>query len=273
MNTVYILNIKAGNVLLSLFWLTWGLQLVALLFFAATAFVFHRLRIIKLKNEKADLERQVHERNEMLSYSKLNEQKARKEADIENKNKTLLISKISHEIRTPLNAMMGMASLLNETTLTHEQREYTATIQSSGETLLSVINEILMNDILEYSKVESGNELEEKDFDLRNNIEEVLDVFAVKAAKANLELVYDIDENVPPQIVGDAFRIRQILMNLVENSFRFTTGGEIFIGVRCIEHRDNNRVKLEFDVRDTGIGMTPEKLAQVTKDLSRSETF
>ena len=272
MNAVYLPAIRLANVLLSSFWLTRGLELIGLLLVAVAAVIYHRVLSGKMKNQKAELERQIHERNELLSYAKLNEQKARKEAEMTYRNKTVLISKISHEIRTPMNAMMGMASLLNETNLTREQREYTATIQNSGESLLNVINEILMNDILEYSKVESGNELESKDLDLRNNIEEVLDLFAMKAAKANLELVYDIDNNVPPQIVGDAFRLRQILMNLVENTFRFTTSGEIFIGVKCVENRDNNRLKLQFEVRDSGIGMAPERLAQVSQELAQSDT-
>lgn len=261
------------QVLISSFWLTWVIQLIVLLIITAGIFIFHRIRVNKIKNEKSDLERQVLERNELLSYAKLNEQKAKKDFEIANKNKTALISRISHEIRTPLNAIMGMASLLNEANLTAEQQEYTGTIQNSGERLLNVVNEILMNDILEYSKVESGNELEEKDFDLRNNIEEVLDVFAVKAAKANVELVYEIDNNVPAHITGDAFRLRQVLMNLIENALGFTTKGEVFIGVTCTKRRDNNQVKLQFDVRDTGTAMTPEKMARISKDLQESETF
>lgn len=261
------------QVLISSFWLTWVIQLIVLLVITAGIFIFHRIRVNKIKNEKSDLERQVLERNELLSYAKLNEQKAKKDFEIANKNKTALISRISHEIRTPLNAIMGMASLLNEANLTAEQQEYTGTIQNSGERLLNVVNEILMNDILEYSKVESGNELEEKDFDLRNNIEEVLDVFAVKAAKANVELVYEIDNNVPAHITGDAFRLRQVLMNLIENALGFTTKGEVFIGVTCPKRRDNNQVKLQFDVRDTGTAMTPARMARISKDLQESETF
>lgn len=261
------------QVLISSFWLTWVIQLIVLLVITAGIFIFHRIRVNKIKNEKSDLERQVLERNELLSYAKLNEQKAKKDFEIANKNKTALISRISHEIRTPLNAIMGMASLLNEANLTAEQQEYTGTIQNSGERLLNVVNEILMNDILEYSKVESGNELEEKDFDLRNNIEEVLDVFAVKAAKTNVELVYEIDNNVPAHITGDAFRLRQVLMNLIENALGFTTKGEVFIGVTCPKRRDNNQVKLQFDVRDTGTAMTPARMARISKDLQESETF
>lgn len=262
-----------GNIFLLSFWLTWGPALVIMIPIVIAALIFHSVKIKKIKNEKEDLERQVIERNELLSYSKLSEQKARKEAELLYKNKSLLISKISHDIRTPMNAIMGMASLLNETNPTVEQREYTTTIQNSGERLLNVVNEILMDDILEYSKVESGNELEEKDFDLRNCVEEVLDVFAIKAAKANLELLYVIDDNVPPQIMGDAFRLRQILTNLVENAFRFTSAGEILIGIKTVERRDGNRVKLEFEVRDTGMGMTPERKARVSKDLMKSDSI
>ena len=248
-------------------------KVLMLLLAVAAAIVFHRLRITKIQRQKSDLERQVQEKSELLSYAKLNEQKVRREAELLNKNKKFLLSKISHEIRTPMNAVMGMAALLNETNLTAEQREYTATIQNSGESLLMVINDVLLNDILEYSKVESGNELESKDFDLRNSIEEVLDVFAAKASQAGLDLVYNIDDNVPPQIVGDAFRLRQILMNLVENAFRFATHGEIFIGVHSVQRKSDNSLKLEFEVRDTGMGMTPERMLQVANDLAKPEIF
>ncbi len=248
-------------------------KVLALSLAATGMFIFYHLRINKVKRLNAGLESQVQERSELLSYSKINEQKAHREAELLNKNKKVLLSKISHEIRTPMNAVMGMAALLNETSLTAEQREYITTIQNSGENLLTVINDILMNDILEYSKVESGNELESKDFDLRNSIEEALDVFAAKASQTGLDLVYRIDDNVPPQIVGDAFRIRQILMNLVENAFRFTTRGEIFIGVHNRQSQGDNRIKLEFEVRDSGEGMTAARVMQVANDLSKPETF
>lgn len=263
----------SGNLLFLLLLLPVWFKVLALSLAAAGIFIFYHLRITKIKRQKSDLQRQVQERGELLSYAKLNEQKARREAELLNKNKSFLLSKVSYEIRTPMNAVMGMATLLNETNLSAEQREYTATIQNSGESLLTVINDILMNDILEYSKVESGNELESKDFDLRNSTEEVLDVFAAKASQAGLDLVYEIDNNVPPQIVGDAFRLRQILMNLVENAFRFTTEGEIFIGVRSVQHEGDGRIKLEFEVRDTGMGMTPARLLQVANDLAKPETF
>ncbi|MGI4750166.1 MAG: response regulator [Janthinobacterium lividum] len=218
-------------------------------------------------HEVADLERQLLERTELLSYSKITAQKAREDAALANQNKSALLSKISHDIRTPMNTIMGMASLLNETTLSPEQQEYGSTILYSGENLLAIINEILMNDILEYSKMESGRELEAKDFDLRTNIEEVFDVFSKKASQASIELIYLIQPNVPVQLIGDAMRLRQILINLIENAFTTTTQGEIFIGVKLIGEPENNKAKLEFEIKDTGTGLSAEMVAAVVKDL------
>jgi CheY-like chemotaxis protein len=215
-----------------------------------------------------DLERQLLETKELLSYARQNEQSSRDLAALESRNKSLLLSKISHDIRTPMTTMMGMASLLNETSLSSEQQEYTNTIQESGENLLKLINDILINDILEYSRFESGKELEQKDFDLRNTVEEVLDVFASKSAKQNIDLLYHIENDVPTQVAGDAMRLHQILTNLVKNSIRFTVSGDIFIGIKFRESSEDNRVKLEFEIRDTGMGMSADKVAQLSKGFS-----
>ncbi|HEX8378649.1 MAG TPA: response regulator, partial [Pedobacter sp.] len=214
------------------------------------------------------LERQLLETKELLSYARQNEQSSRDLAALESRNKSLLLSKISHDIRTPMTTMMGMASLLNETSLSSEQQEYTNTIQESGENLLKLINDILINDILEYSRFESGKELEQKDFDLRNTVEEVLDVFASKSAKQNIDLLYHIENDVPTQVAGDAMRLHQILTNLVKNSIRFTVSGDIFIGIKFRESSEDNRVKLEFEIRDTGMGMSADKVAQLSKGFS-----
>ncbi|WP_198170200.1 response regulator [Mucilaginibacter arboris] len=234
-------------------------------------YIYHRINMNAVLHQKADVERKLLERTELLSYSKLSVQRAREDEARANHNKSLLISKISHDIRTPMNTIMGMTALLNETALNYEQQEYTSTILYSGENLLSIINEILMNDILEYSKIESGRELEAKEFDLRTNIEEVLDIFASKAGQTDIELAYDISEKVPVQLMGDALRLRQILMNFVENALRFTTRGEVFIGVKLVEQKEDYRLKLEFEVRDTGVGLSPEKLASLANNL-KSET-
>jgi len=206
----------------------------------------------------------------LLTYARRNEQIARGDAQTANTNKSLLLSQISHDIRTPMTTLMGMASLLTETTLTPEQQEYASAIMLSGENLLGLINDILMKDILEYSKVDTGKELDTKEFNLRNSIEEVLDVFAVKAAHAGLDLVYRIEKKVPVQIIGDNQRFRQILMNLVDNAIKFTRSGEIYIGVKFIGVDEDNRVKLMFEVKDTGIGMSEAKTRELSEEFMQT---
>jgi len=248
------------------------LNIAALTFIIVAAYFISRSKINALVHQKAEMERQLLERSELLSYSKLSEQRAREEAEEANRNKSQLLTRISHDIRTPMNTMMGMASLLNETTLNAEQQEYVSTIHYSGEKLLSQINDILMNDILEYSKVESGRDLELRDFDLRNNIEEVLDIFAAKAANSEIDLIYKIDKNVPVQIVGDNMRLGQILMNLIEFSFSMVKKGNIFVGVHLVETNADNQIKLEFEVKDSGNGLSASKLKSIAYELSPSNT-
>ena len=258
--------------LLVQFWLAWWFYLLLLVLALAGGYIFHYMRINAVLHKNADLERQLLERTELLSYAKLNAQKAREDTATANHNKSSLLSKVTHDIRTPMNTMMGMASLLSETTLNPEQQEFASTILYSGENLLAIINEILMNDILEYSKIESGREMETKEFDLRTNVEEVFEVFAVKAAKAGIELIYYIKPDVPVQLMGDAFCLRQILINLVENALRVTTEGEVFIVVNLLGQVEENRVKLEFEIRDTSAGLSPEKLTATIKELQSDTT-
>lgn len=257
----------AKTLLLMAIWFTWWFNLLVLVVLLAGGYTLHYLKTNALLHKNAELERKLLERTELLTYAKANTQKASEDAALANRNKSALIAKVSHNIRTPMNTIMGMASLLNESALNPEQQEFAANILYSGENLLSIINEILMNDILEFSKVESGREPEAKEFDLRNNIEEVFDVFAPKLAQTDIELIYSISPDVPVQLIGDAFCLRQILVNLTEYALRFTTEGEVLIAVNLIELVGENRAKLAFEIRDTSAGLSPEKLSAILKSL------
>lgn len=235
---------------------------------AVACIVYLKYRVNVIKNEKAGLQQLVHERSELLKYSTENEKKAKENAHHANQEKSLLLARINHEIRTPLNGILGMVALLEETSQTSEQREYNETIRDCGDTLLQVVNDILYNDILAYSKLESGKmELEKKDFNLESCIEDVLETLARKANHQNVELIYEIASEVPPQISGDLLRVRQILMNLVENSVKHTTDGEVQIAVSLNSAVSANPIELKFEVQDTGTGISAEKLKSLSSNI------
>ncbi len=249
------------------FWLTWWFNGLVYAVVLGGGVIFHRRKMNVIKHENADLERKLLERTELLEYSRNKEQKVKEDTERVTKHKNQLLSKISHNIRTPMNTLMGMASLLNDTDLNVEQQEYAHTILHSGESLLTIINDILLKEVLEYSKVDANKELEHKDFDLANTLEEVLELFAGNVAANGVDLVYALAKDVPAQVVGDAMKLKQVLMNLVENAVRFTAKGEVFIGVSGIENSDNNSITLQFDVKDTGKGLDEFRAELLNKDL------
>jgi len=206
--------------------------------------------------------------NSQLEEAIAHAQRSAMEANLASQAKSSFLATMSHEIRTPLNGILGMAGLLRDTGINERQLDFVHTIETSGDALLGIIN-----DVLDYSKIEAGRiELEAAPLDIRECAENVLDLFATKATQKNIELLCCIDPGVPPAIVGDVTRLRQVIVNLVGNALKFTAKGEVVVSIGASPAEADGSHEIRIRVRDTGIGIPEDRRDRLFQPFSQVDS-
>ncbi len=254
------------------FWQTWWFRVMAILVTVGAVAGVFRLRLHTVRMQKRKLESEVEQRTSQLATSRDEERRARELAEIASRAKSEFMANISHELRTPMNAIIGFTDLVLTTDLQRPQKEYLENVHRSGYNLLGIIN-----DILDYSKMEAGKlTIENTAFKFCQLVEQTVDTLAIKAFEKKLELICETDPSLPIQVMGDPGRIQQILINLLGNAIKFTEKGEVVVSLErgvVIQTADGRRLQpVTLSVKDTGIGIPKEKLDHIFESFTQADS-